>query len=53
MKDGGRDRGVPEMPAEGVRNAIAAAQRYLLSIQRPDGHWCGELQGDSIRRLSG
>ena len=48
MKDGGRDRGVPEMPAEGVRNAISAAQRYLLSIQRPDGHWCGELEGDTI-----
>ena len=48
MKEGGRDRGVPEMPAEGLRNAIAAAQRYLLSIQRPDGHWCGELEGDTI-----
>jgi len=33
---------------EGARNAIAAAQRYLLSIQHPDGHWCGELEGDTI-----
>ncbi len=28
--------------------AIAAARRYLLSIQSEDGHWCGELEGDSI-----
>jgi squalene-hopene/tetraprenyl-beta-curcumene cyclase len=33
---------------EGVRNAVAAARRYLLSIQRSDGHWCGELEGDTI-----
>ncbi len=32
----------------GVRNAISAAQRYLLSIQHGDGHWCGELEGDTI-----
>ena len=31
-----------------VRNAVEAAQRYLLSIQSPEGHWCGELEGDSI-----
>ena len=31
-----------------VRNAVEAAQRYLLSIQGPDGHWCGELEGDTI-----
>ncbi len=31
-----------------VRNAVEAAQRYLLSIQAPDGHWCGELEGDTI-----
>ena len=27
---------------------MAAAQRFLLSIQDPDGHWCGELEGDTI-----
>src|SRR5215831_11961485 len=32
----------------GVAEAIAAARRYLLSIQREDGHWCGELEGDTI-----
>ena len=31
-----------------VGPAIAAARRYLLSIQREDGHWCGELEGDTI-----
>lgn len=24
------------------------ARRRLLHLQRPDGHWCGELQGDTI-----
>jgi squalene-hopene/tetraprenyl-beta-curcumene cyclase len=31
-----------------VVNAVSAARRYLLSLQRPDGHWCGELEGDTI-----
>lgn len=31
-----------------VRPAVEAARRYLLSIQREDGHWCGELEGDTI-----
>ncbi len=31
-----------------VENAIAAAQRFLLSIQHADGHWCAELEGDTI-----
>lgn len=30
--------------AETLERAIAA----LISLQRADGHWCGELQGDSI-----
>lgn len=32
----------------GVRSAIKSAQEYLLKIQHPDGHWCGELEGDTI-----
>lgn len=28
--------------------AVAAAQSYLLSLQHDDGHWCGELEGDTI-----
>ncbi len=35
-------------PPEGVSFAVEAARRYLLSIQREDGHWCAELEGDSI-----
>jgi squalene-hopene/tetraprenyl-beta-curcumene cyclase len=31
-----------------VGNAIDSSQRYILSIQQPDGHWCGELEGDTI-----
>jgi len=37
---------------EGVRTevgrAIQSAQDYLLQIQHADGHWCGELEGDTI-----
>ena len=35
-------------PALPVDAAAAAARRYLLSIQHADGHWCGELEGDTI-----
>ena len=42
------DSGTERSRVSGVENAIAAARRYLLSIQREDGHWCGELEGDSI-----
>lgn len=28
--------------------AIRAAWRWLLAAQKPDGHWCGELEGDTI-----
>ena len=28
--------------------AVARARRCLLSLQAPDGHWVGELQGDTI-----
>jgi squalene-hopene/tetraprenyl-beta-curcumene cyclase len=31
-----------------VRRAIQAAQKHLLQIQHQDGHWCGELEGDTI-----
>ncbi len=33
---------------EQLEPALSATQRYLLGIQRPDGHWCGELEGDTI-----
>ncbi len=28
--------------------SIDAATRCLSSLQHPDGHWCGELEGDTI-----
>jgi squalene-hopene/tetraprenyl-beta-curcumene cyclase len=28
--------------------AIERTRKYLLSLQAPDGHWVGELQGDTI-----
>jgi squalene-hopene/tetraprenyl-beta-curcumene cyclase len=31
-----------------VDHALDRARNCLLSKQAPDGHWCGELQGDSI-----
>ncbi|HVT59576.1 MAG TPA: squalene--hopene cyclase [Thermoanaerobaculia bacterium] len=27
---------------------MAAARRWLLAAQHADGHWCGELEGDTI-----
>jgi squalene-hopene/tetraprenyl-beta-curcumene cyclase len=36
------------LPASPTRRALDRARRRLLDLQRPDGHWCGELQGDSI-----
>src|SRR5438874_1228115 len=32
----------------GLDAAMHRARRCLLSLQNPDGHWCGELQGDTI-----
>lgn len=34
--------------AGAVRDAIPAAQKCLLGLQAADGHWSGELEGDSI-----
>ncbi len=31
-----------------LTGAIANARDYLFSLQREDGHWCGELEGDTI-----
>ena len=40
------DRAGPE--GSKLRDAVERAQRHLLSLQADDGHWCGELEGDSI-----
>src|SRR5437868_7291408 len=40
---------VDENPEPGrIAAAIDAASEKLLSMQNADGHWCGELQGDTI-----
>ena len=31
-----------------IRDAVKAAQGALASLQKRDGHWCAELEGDSI-----
>src|SRR2546429_8511654 len=28
--------------------SLGRARQCLLALQKPDGHWCGELQGDTI-----
>ena len=33
---------------DAVERALRGARDHLLSIQKEDGHWCGELEGDSI-----
>jgi squalene-hopene/tetraprenyl-beta-curcumene cyclase len=46
------DQELPLAPTPQTEPAIEAAfekaKAALLSLQKPDGHWCGELQGDSI-----
>jgi squalene-hopene/tetraprenyl-beta-curcumene cyclase len=38
----------PDSGLGDLDRAVEAARTRLLSIQRPDGHWCGELEGDTI-----
>ena len=33
---------------EQIHEALGGAEAYLRSLQNEDGHWCGELEGDSI-----
>src|SRR5438309_11877088 len=33
---------------QGVTAAIESTREWLLARQRADGHWCGELEGDTI-----
>jgi squalene-hopene/tetraprenyl-beta-curcumene cyclase len=43
------EAGLPAGGEDGaIEAAAAAARRYLLSVQREDGHWCAELEGDTI-----
>ena len=31
-----------------ISDALIGAESYLRSLQADDGHWCGELEGDTI-----
>ncbi len=42
------DDGEAEPRLARVRDAVEQARRYLLSEQHDDGHWCAELEGDTI-----
>jgi squalene-hopene/tetraprenyl-beta-curcumene cyclase len=44
----GRLAGESDELSARISLTLEAAQSYLLSIQKDDGHWCGELEGDSI-----
>ena len=44
----GSDKAVPGASRTSVENAVEAAKRYLLATQAADGHWVGELEGDTI-----
>jgi squalene-hopene/tetraprenyl-beta-curcumene cyclase len=39
---------VCEADPPALPRGVEAAQGWLLGAQRPDGHWCGELEGDTI-----
>jgi squalene-hopene/tetraprenyl-beta-curcumene cyclase len=43
-----RTEDVYESVGDRVGAAVESAQSYLLSLQAADGHWCGELEGDTI-----
>lgn len=31
-----------------LRQSVSSARDYLIDLQRSDGHWCAELEGDTI-----
>lgn len=43
-----REAAARPQPVEELELALDKARRHLFSLQREDGHWCGELEGDSI-----
>src|SRR5579872_1286032 len=40
--------GAVSVSLEAVRHAVRVAQHWLLDRQEADGHWVGELEGDTI-----
>src|SRR5262249_35071 len=47
VRSGGN--GLRQIPTQlsSLHSAVARARQGLLARQRGDGHWCGELQGDT------
>jgi len=39
---------LPTAELQSLTQAIDRTRRWLLAQQRPDGHWCAELEGDTI-----
>jgi squalene-hopene/tetraprenyl-beta-curcumene cyclase len=37
-----------DLALEHVERAITGSVKWLLSLQHPDGYWCGELEADSM-----
>jgi squalene-hopene/tetraprenyl-beta-curcumene cyclase len=51
--EGGRGSAAPrfgrmDLGLEHVANGIRRSVDWLMSLQQPDGHWCGELEADSM-----
>ena len=38
----------PVQPPDAIQEALERGQAHLSVLQKPDGHWCGELEGDTI-----
>lgn len=43
-----RAPGEPGPDAARLERAVDAAREFLFSLQQEDGHWCAELEGDTI-----
>ncbi|HUQ71377.1 MAG TPA: prenyltransferase/squalene oxidase repeat-containing protein, partial [Planctomycetaceae bacterium] len=44
----GRPANAADVNAPALQTAIGRTRDFLLQRQHPDGHWCAELQGDTI-----
>lgn len=44
----GGARSMEEGSRQAWRESLRLGSDYLLSLQKPDGHWVGELEGDTI-----
>lgn len=48
QRPAGRVADAPAVSLEQIEEAIHRAQNWLLARQKSDGHWVGELEGDTI-----